>query len=132
MMDIKKFHEDSMREYGFYIHFVFDDCDSPNHCNIHTHGIKESFNHPDFQICVNPGPQNTAGILHNLVNAIKAGASFEVGKKYPDIVINYDIEFIEALHNNRKVLRLLICNVNGTYEGEMYQAQFRQTGLETN
>lgn len=40
-----------MRKHGWYAHFVPDDNKYPNSINYHTHGLEDSFGHPDLQIC---------------------------------------------------------------------------------
>lgn len=113
-----KFEADAIKKYGFYIHFVPNDCGCPHHMNIHTHGILEVFKHKDLQICF-PLPQQVAlETLHNVVHYIKDGKTFVSGKKYSGIIRNYNIEFIDAIECGREVLRLLVPNKEGTYAGE--------------
>lgn len=113
-----------MQEYGWYAHFVPDDDDCPNGVNIHTHGIRHSFNHPDFQFCIGINPQHAMGILHLLVDKIKQGQTFSPGQPYYDIVENYPLQFIFAKECGRHVLRACVTNPQGNYEGEPYEAQF--------
>lgn len=120
----KKWEQEMMQKSGWYIHYLPGDDTCPNSINIHTHGLQESFGHPDLQICISL-PQNTAGgILHDLVARIKKGERLTVDKIYKDIRQQYDFKFIDAHEDGRPVLRLLIPNPRNAYDGKVYQAQF--------
>ena len=123
MKAAKEFERKAIEKYGFYIHFVPGDCACPNHINIHTHGIAEVFGHMDLQICLPLTEGQALPILHNAVNMIKEGEVFEPGRKYSGIAENYNIEFIEAIETNRRVLRMLLPNKHGNYAGVIYAAQ---------
>ena len=58
-----------LKKYGWFPHKVTEyDPQSPTGFNMHTHGILENFDHPDFQIVV-PGPdQIWVGFFHQLVD----------------------------------------------------------------
>ncbi len=117
-------YDEAVKKYGFAIHHVFGDTSCPNNTNAHTHGIMESFGHPDFQLCFNIHPDTVTDIFHNLVDAIRKGEKFEVGKLYDGYFIGgYKAKFIWATQGDRKVLRLLIPDVDHSYTGEMYAAQ---------
>lgn len=113
-----------MQEFGWYAHIVTDDDACPNGINLHTHGIAHSFKHPDFQFCIGINPSHAMGILHLLVDKIKSGRTFGPGEIYHDIVEGYPAQFIYAKECGRTVLRMCVTNPQGTYEGEMYEAQF--------
>lgn len=53
----------------------------------------------------------------NIVENIKKGTVYEPGNKYDKIIQNYKVEFINAKESGRSVLRLLIPDANGKYEG---------------
>jgi hypothetical protein len=113
-----------MQEFGWYAHFVADDEDCPNRINIHTHGIRHTFGHPDFQFCIRLVPQHAMRIFHLLVDKIKEGRQFSPGEIYTDIVEKYPLQFIFAKECGRTVLRAVVTNPQGTYEGKVYEAQF--------
>jgi hypothetical protein len=124
----KKKMEEGMEQYGFNIHYVPNDCNCPHHTNIHTHGIKESFNHLDFQICF-PIPMELAGeILHGLVNDIKDGKKFEANKEYEGVIGNgYSVKMIEATECGRDVLRIILPDPSGLYNIGPYADQLKMT-----
>lgn len=127
-IEYKKWELEQMKIYNFIVHMVIDDCDCPLHANFHTHGLLEKFNHLDIQICFPLDQQIVMGIIHDCVKQIKKGIKLEPGKKYPDIVHKYDVEFIYAKENGRTVVRLLVCDKDGGYSGP-FAEQFKMTGL---
>lgn len=124
---LQKVEIKSMKKYGWYAHLVFDDCDFPNHTNFHTHGVYESFGHLDFQCCFPfPDPNILMTILHAIVNDIKGGRSFIANVGYDGYIQGgYLVRFMEATENDRIVLRLLVPNAQGTYEGGPFAEQLR-------
>lgn len=103
-----------MEKFGFYIHVVpKGDDQSPTGFNAHSHGLSESFKHLDIQIVV-PLPKKIAlGVFHSVVDLIREGARFKVGKRYSNIILNYDVMFIPAIECNRKVLRMILPDPQG-------------------
>ena len=116
MEAVEKMQEDAIKKYGWYAHLVTDPM-CPANTNIHTHHVMESFGHKDFQICLNIQPNTLHMILADAIDQVKEGIKFEPGKKYDKIIANYKVEFIEATEMGRPVLRLLIPDENGKYEG---------------
>lgn len=103
--------EGCMKQYGFYTHFVFDDDhdNSPSGVNLHTHGISESADHPDFQITVSLDPEVANGIFHNLYDRVKAGDRFGEGVVAKDILGGgMKVTFISAVECGRPVLRVIL------------------------
>lgn len=117
-----------LRTKGWYTQYVQDDSECPFCMNIHTHGVKESFDHPDFQICINLSPQVAHEILSMLVYRIKKGERFYVNTDYDDIGEGYTSRFIFAREAGRVVLRLCIPNERNKFEGPEYEAQFKMLG----
>jgi hypothetical protein len=122
MEAVEKMQEEAIKKYGWYAHFVQDDPRCPANTNAHTHHVMESFGHKDFQICLNIRPELSHMILADAISQVKKGVKFEPGKKYDKIIANYQVEFIEAIETGRPVLRILIPDKNGKYEG-MYAEQ---------
>ena len=119
-----------MGRHGWYVHFVPNDQHFPNSINYHTHGVLESFGHPDLQICFPLSTEIAHQILSIIVNQIKKGEHFEPNRRYEKIIDdNLNIEFIEAMEGNRKILRIVFPNRDGSYEGEAFSAQFEKTGI---
>jgi|LakMenE01Jun11ns_1017448.scaffolds.fasta_scaffold9899491_2 hypothetical protein len=108
---------ESIDRYGWFVHYVYDDKMCPYKVNVHTHHVEESFGHKDIQICINLKPELIHMLLVNVINNIKAGVKYEPGKKYEKIVDNFKLEFIEVTESGRKVLRLLIPDEKGNYDG---------------
>ena len=119
----EKMQQKCIEKYGWYLHHVTDDSFCPNNTNSHTHHLTESFGHKDFQVCLNIRPDIIHAILTNLVEEIKKGAKYEVGKKYDGILTGYQVEFIDAIETGREVLRLLLPDENGKYEHSPYSDQ---------
>lgn len=117
-----KMQKEAIDKFGWTAHYVVDDPDCPYGVNAHTHNVYESFGHKDFQICFNIKPELINTLFFNLVNDVKSGKKYESGKKYDGVLNNYQVEFLDAKECGRDVLRLLIPDENGKYEG-MYSEQ---------
>lgn len=122
------FNEKAMEEYGFYCHMVpCDDDTTPTGANFHTHGLPDSFGHHDIQIVI-ALPENVFGsIIHDVVNQIKKGQKFEVGKKYSKVLANMEVTFIYALENETPILRMILPDKSGNCGrdmGEPYRLQY--------
>jgi len=119
MDEMERWHEDMMKRFGFYSHFTLDG----THANIHTHGIAESFGHPDFQIALNI-PQNVAmSIFHGMVKEIKEGKKYTTNVDYSEIA-NLPVRFINATECGRPVLRLIIPDRAGTLDKDTMDPVF--------
>jgi hypothetical protein len=108
---IKKSIDLALKKYGWYIHYIPDDTDTPYNFNSHTHNLSKKFGHPDLQI-VFPLPHTVVEPLFSrLVNIIKnekmvftAGEVYYPHKGYD----NYPITFIKAAESGREVLRVIL------------------------
>ncbi|PSK88136.1 uncharacterized protein DUF4262 [Taibaiella chishuiensis] len=118
-----------MFRYGWYIHFVFDDEDFPYGINFHTHGIEDSFAHPDLQICF-PIPQEMAHLIFNaIVGEIKKGFVFKAGRRYADIIGGgLSLNFIPVRECGRPLLRIIFTDENGGSCRGLLTNQFTMTG----
>lgn len=63
--------------------------------NIHTHGLKENFNHSDFQVVIPVDPQTIHPILIMMVQQVKEGKVFETDKKDSQVLQGFDVIFKE-------------------------------------
>lgn len=122
-----------IRGCGFYIHYTapegYDDF-----VNYHTHGLKESRNHKDFQIILPADseviysattydafvalPTNLKAIceiIWNLVAKIDEGEVFEPGMEIYEPLHNYSIKIVDAIENGKEVLRVLLPDENGEF-----------------
>ena len=120
---------ESLKKYGWVVHFVVDDIEHPFSTNIHTHGLY-SFGHKDLQICLSLNPEVAHKILIDIVELIKKGNKFEVNKKYSGIIKDYDILFVESNETGRTVLRIIFPNSDGSFEGGIAAEQLK--GIKQN
>lgn len=116
--------EKMMKENGWIVDAVFDTGITGQ--DIHTHGLVESYGHPDIQ-CILP---INAKVVHEIfciiVNQIKMGKKFEAGKCYSGLVKgDYKIRFLLANESNRKVLRIIIPDKHGKLHKDLIEENFR-------
>lgn len=114
---VRKLEAENIEKYGWFAHYVYNDKMCPSGINIHTHNVWESFKHKDIQVCLNLDPKLLHMVIVNVVEGIKKGVKYVPGKMYAGLVDGFKLEFIDAIEGNRKVLRLLIPDENGKYEG---------------
>ena len=123
LLRVRAWEEKQVRKRGWFVHFIVDGL--PNGmANIHTHGIAETFGHPDLQLTVNIGERNVMGIFHALVKRIRGGEVLRVGFDYGDIAQGYRTRFIHAVEGGRPVLRLIVPDVAGILERETMDLMF--------
>lgn len=123
-MNYSKFEKESMEKMGWYAHYVFNCDKSPANTNIHTHGVLESFNHKDLQICL-PLPPNIAhGVFYTIIENIRKGKTYEVGQLYDDVLHGYSVKFIKAREMDRTVLRIVLPDKDGLFEDGANKIQF--------
>lgn len=112
------FEAASIKEYGFFVHFVPNDSDSPTSFNAHTHGLKQSFKHLDLQIVYRVPEQLVLYIFHTVVDFIKKGKSFVDGEMSYD-VLDLPIKFVAAEECDRDVLRIILPDPQGLVDRTM-------------
>ena len=116
--ELKKREADCIKRLGWFAHLVMNDDRCPSGVNAHTHNLKEAYGHKDIQICLNIPPNVINGLFESVVDEIKKGVKFETGKEYDKIFCGgFKAKFIDAFELGRPVLRLLIPDKNGKYEG---------------
>ena len=115
---------DALEKTGWYAHYVFGE--TPDRMNIHTHGLRELFDHPDLQI-VFPLPQETAhGILTTLCDRIKAGEKFKAGDMLSKVIRPpFLIRLIDAQEGDRDVLRLVFPDKDNNIDEDTIQYEFK-------
>jgi len=125
MERVKKLQEDGLAKYGFYIHYVPGDENFPFKMNIHTHGVMESYKHLDIQICFPIDASIANSLLHEAVNKIKNGQTFEPGVEYGEIIGGgLKVKFAYAWDlGSHAVLRMILPDKNGKFDGE-FMAQW--------
>lgn len=105
-----------MEKSGWYAHYVPHTGDWINY---HTHGLERTFGHKNFQITMPVSQEQAHGLANMLIAEVKKGKKFEAGVDYEGLMAKgYKVRFIEAKECGRTVLRLLIPDVNGKYEGK--------------
>lgn len=124
-------HAEMIKEYGFYTHVVGSDSDYPFGFNMHTHGLPDSFDHPDLQIVYPIHPPMLNGFLHVLVDWIKKGNTIEAGKNYDFILDKYDVLFTWATENERDVLRMILPDAQGNLESSKIDTKYRDQWKDT-
>lgn len=118
-------------QFGWCGHLVFDDPDSPTGWNVHTHGLAETYGHPDFQLVLPLAEQVAHAIVINLADAVKEGQRFEAGTAASGIIEGYDVGFAAATECGREVLRIIIPGPDGQVQrgkiGGGYEVQYDGT-----
>ena len=105
-----------LAEYGWYVHFIADDADSPTGFNYHTHGLSEGYDHPDFQIVFRLPPEKAHFIFDELCNRVKKGEKFEDGQIVDKVIRDYKVKLVSATENDRPVLRVILPAKDGKLE----------------
>ncbi len=98
----------SMEKYGWYMHFVQDDEDSPTGFNCHTHGLTATFGMPDVQIVIEMPMQTIESILHGLADKLKQGKKAELHVRDSDVLDGFDVMFVPARESGRVVWRMIL------------------------
>lgn len=110
-----KIVKESMKKYGFYIHYIFNG----EVINFHTHGLVESFNHVDFQIAFNIPPDVAMSIMHTIVDKLRKGKRFKGGDIVEEVIANgYNVKLWQTVECGRPVLRLLLPDKVGRFPDE--------------
>ena len=125
----------NMLKHGWIAELVADDSDSPTGFNLHTHGLRENYSHPDFQIVV-PLPDKVGhALLVTLAERVKAGERFEAGQKVADVIEGGGrlegqellVKMVEATECGRPVLRVILPDPRGKLElGEINEQYAKQ------
>lgn len=115
-----KTQKEIMGEYGWVVHAVYEteEGELDGLCNVHTHGILETFNHPDLQIVLPIAPRANHQILSGVVDLIKNGKTFKDGDKSEEVILNLPVKFKEFQEGDRIVLRILFPDPKGRLPGE--------------
>ncbi|RSK49701.1 DUF4262 domain-containing protein [Bacillus canaveralius] len=102
-----------LEQHGWYMDAIYADEYDGIHANYHTHGVRENFNHMDFQIVLNMDPEVANDVFYTLIDYINSGRKFEEGKEYSNILEGYKIAFKQYSEMGRNVLRVLLPDENG-------------------
>lgn len=123
-----------LKEFGWVGDFVSGDPSMPYGLNIHTHGLRESFDHYDIQIVAQLPPDLFNQLLSNAVDRIKDGIVFVPGIEYDGLIGGgYKVCFVVATEGNREVLRMILPGKDGKLrESEidpMFKDQYQNTRM---
>lgn len=126
----------NMRKHGWIAEVVADDFDSPTGFNLHTHGLQENYDHPDFQIVV-PLPDKVGHTLMiTLADRVKAGERFHAGQKVDGVIEGAGglVKLIDATECGRPVLRVILPDPRGKLDlgeiNDQYARQYDDTRVE--
>ena len=77
-------------------------------CNAHTHGMRETYKHPEFQTVLHIGEYKVAYILNTLCSMVQKGRRFKSGEVVSNVIANYDLQLFETSDNGEKLFRVVI------------------------
>lgn len=125
--EINSWAEEMMEKHGWYMHAV--PAEDGIHANYHTHGLDETYNHPDLQVTLPLNHEVAHKIICTAVDMIEDGVVFKDGMMYNDIIITFPVEFRKFREMDREVLRIIFPDSNGYFPDddecdEMYKAQY--------
>ena len=83
-------------------------------CNAHTHGM-EKYHHPDFQMVIQVSPEEIGYVLNTLGRRVQNGEQFHDGDYVSGIYEDCDIRLQEFEETGRKVLRVLIPDMQNIF-----------------
>jgi hypothetical protein len=128
---LKAREQAAMARSGWYGHVLQGDGDGPTGFNAHTHGLEDSFGHPDLEIVLPMRLDLATRILREVVGAIRAGTRLVPGQRYEGILANgYCLEVMESRESGRFVLRLILPDSEThTARGELAEPHREQWGL---
>lgn len=92
--------DEMMVKHWWYVHLVVG--------NVHTHGLQESFGHPDIQVVLPIAPETIHSVIAGIVERIKGGEKFFPSRRYDKVIMDYDVVFGKAREGGREVLRLIL------------------------
>jgi hypothetical protein len=133
-MNTEKMYDD-IEKHGYHVHCVFDikkklkNGEMVEIMNIHTHGITETWKHPELQIIIPLHQSVIEGILQNIVSKIKIGEKLVEGLFYDDIIGNFPVKFLKKPEG----MRLILPDEAGKFEDSespVFQAQFELENID--
>lgn len=119
-----------MEREGWYSHYVFPEDDHSRAVNCHTHGVRESFGHPDLQLVLPIAPEKASDLLRSFVLEVKKGRYFKDGQVVDDLLQDgFKVKFVKVDEGGREVLRVILPDPQGNVEkdamDEAYAAQYQ-------
>lgn len=84
----------------------------------HTHGLDETYNHPDFEVRLAVGPRERYNLLRTLAEAVKQGQVFRTSDEISTLFLS-PVRFVERQESRRTVLRAIFPDAEGRWPGEI-------------
>jgi hypothetical protein len=122
-----RWQDEMIEKCGFYVHGVAPELPD-EFPNFHTHGLVESFGHPDLEIVFPLDPGLVQKIFWSAVRLIKAGGRLEPGQSGVTGLCSVPVELRASRECGRDVVRLIFPDKNGGFEGP-FGRQFEGTTL---
>lgn len=126
-VEMHEWEQTMLNKHGYYCHYV-EDSSFPYELNAHTHGLEDSFDHPELQI-VFPLPMEVVGkIFSVVVSKIKDGHRFEADQDYSHLLKgDIKLRFVEAVDEGKHVLRVIVPDMhNATAQDRIHEDYRRQ------
>ncbi|MDA8345321.1 MAG: DUF4262 domain-containing protein [Thermaerobacter sp.] len=108
-MKIREAH--MIEQIGWVVHAITD---APL---AHTHGLQETYGHPDFEVRLPVAPRRRYDLLRTLAEAVQAGQTFHAGVESLT-PFQCPVRFVERQEDDRTVLRAVFPDANGRWPGE--------------
>lgn len=122
MEAVREWTKNAIRENGFAIHYVpelhMDGCRA---VNVHTHGFRETWDHPDLQIVVPLDPDVCRGIFWAVADRVKEGEEFRDGQVAERVIgggLRVKFVAVQSDEPARPLMRILLPGPNGVLPGE--------------
>lgn len=116
LKDLTREQMDLLQKHGWIAHHV-------RGVGSHTHGMWESFGHPDIEIALYIDPSIAHGLIWSTFALIKK-QPIEAGKKYSRVVVGMDVTFIKS-PTEENTLRLIIPDANGNSDFDTMQEPYK-------
>lgn len=100
-----------IEQMGWVAHVITDEPTA------HTHGLEETYAHPDIQVWLPAPPRKQHELLATVAEAVKEGRRYEADKEYTDL-FNLPVRFVQRWESGRSVLRLIIPDPDGKFPGD--------------
>jgi hypothetical protein len=105
----EKWEKTMLEEHGWIAHYIGDDNRYPWHMNAHTHGLPDSWGHPDLQIIL---PIDFK-IVHDIFRCaiedkIMKGEMLVPLQQYEGIVKEFPVVLTPVTEQGRPVLRIIL------------------------
>lgn len=107
-----------MKKPDWIIHLVC--IESPaGFIDAHTHGMREKYNHLEFQMVLPVSPETIGKILNLLGDRVRNGDCFHDGEMVSDILVGYDVKLRKMVENGEELLRVMLPDEKGRFPGDV-------------